>query len=376
MNLGRVREIVIKEFIQLRRDPRLLRVLMLAPIFQLVVFGYAVTFDVRNVPMLVYDQDYTPASRELVRVFTNSGYFTVTGYGSRLVQVDEALDAGAAQMALAIPRGFGGRLARGGTAPVLVVVDGSDPGTTRMVLGYLSSILQSYSERVVLHRLARRGGLYALPQVQAELRAWYNPDLRSVNFMVPAVIALILLVVTMAMTSLAVVREREVGTLEQLVVTPIRPSELLVGKMLPFVAIGLADVMLIMLVARLWFRVPLAGSPVLLLALTLLFIGNGLGLGLFLSTVSRTQQQATMSSFFVMMPSLLLSGFMFPIANMPKVIQALTYLIPLRYFLVIVRGVFLKGNGLDVLWPQAAALAVLGAAILTLAIVRFRKRLD
>jgi ABC-2 type transport system permease protein len=260
---------------------------------------------------------------------------------------------------------------------VQVIVDGSDPGTTRTLLGYVTGILQSYSQGVVTSRLQRRGlELGRLPTLEPQLRAWYNPELRSVNFMVPAVLALILLVVTMSMTSLAVVREREVGTLEQLVVTPIRPSELLLGKIVPFVIIGMADVLLIILVARFWFAVPLAGSVLLLLALALLFVGSGLGLGLFISTVSRTQQQATMTVFFIMMPSILLSGFMFPIANMPRVIQWLTYLIPLRYFLVVVRGIFLKGNGLAVLWPQAAALAVLGGAILALAITRFHKRLD
>jgi len=378
MSPRRIRQIVVKEFIQLRRDPRLLRLLILMPLVQLVIFGYAVTFDVRDVPVLVYDQDWSPASRELVRRFTNTQYFTLAGYADRPQQINRALDSGRAQVALSFPEDFSRLLARVRTAPLQVVVDGSDPGTTRVVLGYISAIVRGYSEQVVMARLARLGpGLVeAVPMVQGDLRTWYNPDLRSVNFMVPGVLAMILLVVTMSMTSLAVVREREVGTLEQLVVTPIRPGELLLGKMIPFVIIGLADVVLIVAVAHFWFLVPLEGSLLLLLLFTLLFVACGLGLGLFVSTVSHTQQQAVMTTFFIMMPSILLSGFMFPIANMPRVIQALTYFIPLRYYLVIVRGIFLKGNGWAVLWPQALALALLAAAILALAITRFHKRLD
>ncbi len=378
MSWERVRRIIIKEFIQIRREPRLLRVLIIMPLFQLVAFGYAVTFDVRNVPVLVYDESYTPASRTIVAAFTNSGYFALAGYANRPQDITDALDRGAAQMALVFPRDFNRQLARGNSGAVQVIIDGSDPGSTRAIMGYVSSILQAQGQQILVARLHKRGmGAGAtLPQLVPELRAWYNPDLRSVNFMVPGVIALIMLVVTMSMTSLAIVREREVGTLEQIVVTPIRPSELLIGKMAPFAVVGMADVLLVIVVARFWFGVPLAGSALLLLALSLLFMANGLGLGLLISTVSRTQQQSTMSTFFIMMPSILLSGFMFPITNMPVVIQWATYLIPLRYFLVIVRGIFLKGNGLAILWPQVVGLAVLAVLIMALAIMRFHKRLD
>jgi len=258
-----------------------------------------------------------------------------------------------------------------------VIVDGTDNTTAGVVMGYLGGIVSRYARDILIERRMRMGAhMIAIPSVEDRTRIWYNPELRSVNYMVPGVLAMILMVVTTILTSLAIVREREIGTLEQLIVTPIKATELMIGKTIPFVAIGFIDMTLIMLVARLWFHVPMAGSVLLLYALAAIFLPTSLGLGLFISTVSRTQQQATMTSFFINMPSMLLSGFMFPIANMPKVVQMITYVIPMRYFLEIVRGIFLKGVGIDVLWPQALALLILGVTILSFSAMRFHKRMD
>ncbi len=372
----RLRYLVQKEFIQIRRDRQLLAMIMFAPIFQLFIFGYAVTTDVKHVSTAIVDLDHGQAGRVLVNKLSAAGYFDIEHWPASTTEAQALLDRGRAQVAITIPRGFSENLARGRTAQVLVTLDGTDASTANVVMGYLLGVAQRYSEEIVVRRLERLGlGARELPIVRNQLTVWYNPDLKSVNYMVPGVLCLILMVVTMVMTSVAIVREREVGTLEQLVVTPIRPIELMIGKVTPFVAIGFVDVLFIICVAHFWFKVPIAGDLLLLLALTVVFLSVSLGLGLFVSTVSRTQQQAIMTSFFIMIPSILLSGFVFPIRNMPLAIQYLTYIIPLRYYLAIVRGIFLKGVGLGVLWPQVAALAGLGLLILTLSVLRFSKRL-
>jgi len=376
MSWNRIRHIVRKEFVQVRRDTRMLRMILVAPVLQLVIFGYAVTTDIKHVPTVVLDSDGTRQSRDLAARFRNSGYFDLKYYVVRPEDMTPLIDSGRARVGLDIPKGFAKDLALGRSAPLQVIVDGTDSTTAGIVLGYTAGIIRRFSEDVLADRSQRvRANLVRLPAVQDATRVWYNPDLKSVNYMVPGVLCLILLVVTMVLTSLAIVKEREIGTLEQLVVTPIKPSELMLGKMLPFVAIGFLDVVLILFVAGAWFRVPIAGSLLLLFALTTVFLMTTLGIGLFVSTVSRTQQQAMMTAFFIMMPSIMLSGFMFPIENMPRAVQFLTYLIPLRYFLTIVRGIFLKGVGLAVLWPQVLALLAFGVTILALSSLRFRKKL-
>jgi len=287
------------------------------------------------------------------------------------------MDSGRVQAGVHIPRGFARRLARGESAPLQVIVDGTDSTTAGMVLGYASGVLKKYSEEVLSERLQRLSTQWIrLSIIEERTRVWFNPELRSVNYMVPGVLWTILLVVTMVLTSMAIVREREIGTLEQIIVTPVRATELMAGKTIPFVLIGFVDIVLILLVAMLWFHVPLRGSLLLLFALALVFLLTTLGLGLFISTVSHTQQQAMMTAFFIMLPSILLSGFMFPIENMPRVIQWVTYLIPLRYFLNIVRGIFLKGVGIEVLWGDALMLLVLGLTLFAMASLRFTKRLE
>jgi ABC-2 type transport system permease protein len=290
--------------------------------------------------------------------------------------MDELLDSGRAQLVVRIPPRFSEDLARNHVAGLQLVLDGSDSMTAGIISGYVNGVVARYSREIAVTRLDRlRRTLPQVPGVEARLRVWYNPELKSANFMVPGVLCTLLLVVTMILTSLAIVKEREIGTLEQLIVTPIHPRELMLGKTLPFVLLGFVDLVLVMTVAVFWFRVPFQGSLLLLLALTATFLLASLGGGLFISTISRTQQQAMVTGFFFMLPSIILSGFMFPIENMPRIIQCLTYVLPLRYFLVIIRGIFLKGNGIDVLWPQALALLALGAAILMLSAVRFTKRL-
>lgn len=376
MNWQRIRQMVKKELIQIRRDRKMARMLIVAPIVQLILFGYAVTTDIKDVRTVVVNLDHTRQSRELEAGFTNSGYFTVIEHLDRPQAAVPLLDSGTAQVALEIPKNFAKDLANGKSASVQMMLDGTDSATASMVMGYTSGIIKRYSDDVMSRRRYLLGAKFeGLPAVEDEPRVWYNPDLKSVNFMVPGILCMILLVTTMMMTSLAVVKEREIGTLEQLIVTPIKPMELVTAKILPFAAIGFVDVLLIVLVAKACFHVPLLGSLLLLLALTSAFLMTSLGTGLFISTISRTQQQAMMTSFFVMQPSVLLSGFLFPIDNMPRAVQALTYILPLRYYVTIVRGIFLKGSGMDVLWPQVAALLVFGTIILTMAVSRFRKRM-
>jgi ABC-2 type transport system permease protein len=376
MNWHRILRIIRKEFIQLRRDPRLLRIVLAAPVFQLLIFGYSVTTDVTHISTAVLDEDRTSASRALAERFVRSRYFDFGHDLSHPDEVDRLLDTGKAQMVLRIPRGFATDLARGRAAEVQIILDGSDSMTASIVSGYANGVIRDHSARIAAERLNRvRAQLPRVPSLDPRLRVWYNPELKSVYFMVPAIMCTILLVVTTLLTSLAIVKEREIGTLEQLIVTPISPRELMLGKTVPFVIIGFVDMTLVLLAAVLWFRVPVAGSIPLLFLLSAAFLLTTLGIGLFISTISRTQQQAMMTTFFFLLPSFLLSGFMFPIENMPRIIQLITYAIPLRYFLVIIRGIFLKGNGLAVLWPQVVILAAFGLAIMWLAAARFQKRL-
>jgi len=376
MSGRRILRIVRKEFIQLRRDPRLLRIVIMAPLFQLFIFGYAVTTDVKHVSTAIYDQDRTATSREFTERLVRSGYFDFDYYLSDPADIARLLDAGRAQMVLSIERGFAKDLARNRTAHLQIILDGSDSMTAGIISGYVGGVVQAYSLKAAGERLERlRAAVPRVPRIDGRLRVWYNPDLKSVNYMVPGVVCMLLLVVTMILTSMAIVKEREIGTLEQLIVTPIKARELMLGKTVPFILIGFVDMTLVLAAAVLWFRVPVAGSVLLLFALAAIFLLTSLGGGLFISTVSRTQQQAMMTAFFFMLPSILLSGFMFPIENMPRVIQWLTYAIPLRYFLVIIRGIFLKGNGLAVLWPQVVVLLALGVAIMAMSALRFTKRL-
>jgi ABC-2 type transport system permease protein len=373
MGLRRVRHLFRKELLELRQDPRLLAVVVIAPLLQLTLLGYAATTDVRSVPVVVVDADRTTDSRALVRRFDASPSFRIAGMVNGIGEVDAFLERGDAWLALSIPRGYGRDLAAGRPVTVQVLADGTDANSTNVALGYARGLLAEHGREIA----AAHGRRAAPPAIDARIRVWFNPQLESRDFMVPGVVALLLLAVTTNLSSMAVVREKEVGTLEQLNVTPLRRWELIAGKLLPYGMVGMFDVVLVLAVAILWFEIPLRGSPLLLLAMSAVYLLSTLGLGLFVSTVSDTQQQAMMTSvFFFLTPMIYLSGFVFPIENMPAVIQPLTYLIPLRYFLIIVRGIFLKGIGLEVLWPQALALLAWGLTVLGLAVARSRKTLD
>ncbi|MCC6393492.1 MAG: ABC transporter permease [Bryobacterales bacterium] len=372
----RIKHMLIKEFIQIFRDPRMKGVIFMMPVIQLFVFGYAVTTDVKNIPTLVYDLDNSAASRELVSRFLKSGYFDVIEYTEQDSRVRHLMDRGKVGAVLRINKGFESDLRGGKTAQLQLIVDGTDSNTAGIVLNYSSKIAGQFSNNVLVERLTRAAGQSAgASRVELETRAWFNENLESRNFYVPGVIAIIVMLITLMLTSMAVVREKEIGTMEQIMVTPITSAEFILGKTAPFALIGFADVILITVLGVFWFGVPIRGSLPLLFAATALYLLTTLAIGLFISTVSQTQQQAMMSTFFFYFPAVLLSGFMFPIANMPVVVQWLTYLNPLRYFLVIIRGVFLKGVGPDVLWPRILALAVMGGVALWLAARRFKKTL-
>lgn len=368
--------IIRKELLQFRRDPKMFSISFIAPIFQLLVLGYAANLDVTDLPTVVCDLDRSAASRELLRTFTNSGYFELAWDVTRMEDVDPYIETGKASIAILVPRGFGDRLIAGRPAELQVIADGSDANSATIGLGYASALTAVYSRNVILRRLERLGRDAQPARIDPEVRVWYNPELKSRNFMVPGILGLLLLVMTMMLTSLAIVKEKEVGTMEQLVVTPIRPYQLIIGKLAPFTLIGLVDIVLILLVAAFWFNVPVRGSVPLLFGLCVVFLMTTLGLGLLVSTLSRTQQQAMITSaFFVMLPMNFLSGFIFPIENMPELIQYITYLLPPRYFFVILRGLFLKGVGLEQLWDEVVILSLMGVAILTLSALRFRKKL-
>jgi len=353
----------------------MLMVIFAMPILQLFIFGYAVSTDVNHILTAVYDEDRTSDSRQLIERFTRSGYFDEVAYLTSDAQVNHVLDTGQVQMVLHIPRRFAHALRRQRPAQLQTILDGTDSMTALIVAGYANAVLRQYTARITIERLNHlRAATQRVPGLDARLRIWYNPELKSVNFMVPGVLCLILFIVTLTMTSMAIVREKEIGTLEQLIVTPITPRELMLGKTLPFLFIGLLDMAVVLLVAVYWFHVRVAGSITLLFLLSLLFLFTSLGLGIFVSTISKTQQEATLTSFFILQPSIILSGYMFPVENMPVAIQWVTYLIPLRYFLEIIRGIFLKGNGLSQLWPQVLILAIFGVTILLLSAARFSKR--
>jgi ABC-2 type transport system permease protein len=377
--MQRLRCLVRKEFLELRMNPRLFGLVIIAPILQLTMLGYAATTDVKDVPLVVADGDRSAASRELVARFDASPNFTVVDTVTTVAEIEPYLERGTASLALSIPAGYGPSIRAQRPVKVQVVADGTDSNSTTVALGYATSLIGGYAQDLAAANAAagpEAGADGAAPTgIDARIRVWFNPQLESRHFMIPGVLALVLLIVTANLAAMAIVREKELGTLEQLNVTPLRRWELIVGKLLPYGVIALVDVLLVSAVAVLWFEVPLRGSFALLFAMSLLYVLSTLALGLFISTISDTQQQAMMTAtFFFLTPMIYLSGFIFPIENMPAVIQPFTYLIPLRYFLVIVRGIFLKGIGLDLLWPQAAALAAWGAVVLSLAVARSRKR--
>lgn len=372
---ARILAILHKEFIHIRRDPRTLGIALIMPVFQLVIFGYAVTNDVEHLPMAVYDQDNSASSRALIEAYRSSTYFSLAYRAENYPDLAYLMDSGKARVALAVPPGYGDHVLRGEPAEVSLMIDGSDPTIANTALAAGTSVGQAHGTALKVTRMPL-AALATKAAVDVRPRVWYNPEMISANYMVPALVGLILQVLTALLTAVSVVREREQGTLEGLIVTPIRPIELIVGKILPYVVLAFADTIEILLVGHFWFHVPINGSVSLLLALSAVFLLTSLGIGLLISSISHTQQEAMMLAFFTILPSVFLSGFMFPIVAMPPLLQAISRVIPLTYFLVIDRGIVLKGNGIDILLPQVIALGVFGAAMLGLAAARFRKRLE
>jgi len=375
-----------KEFLQTARDPRMRAMLFMPPLIQLLIFGFAVNLDVENARIAWMDQDHSPQSRELLSFFQGSGRFTIAATPASEPEMQRLLDRGQVDGVIRVLPGFAHDLERGRTTSVQILLDGTNSNTASIVSAYAGQSIQRYASEVMSDRQRARmvAGTVAagepihpaVPRVETRTRVWFNPDLKSRNYFVPGVVVNIIMLVTLSMTAMAIVREKEIGTMEQLMVTPLRPFELILGKTLPFVVIGFWDMILVVGAALLIFRVPFAGNFGLLCLAALCFILTTLGAGLFISTVSKTQQQANMSTFLFFQPFMMLSGFTFPIRNMPETVQWFTYLNPMRYFMEIVRGIFLKGSGIDTLWPNLAALAALGVTVLWLAVQRFHKHLE
>lgn len=382
----RIRWMVWKELRQVLREPRLRAMLFMPPMIQLLVFGFAVNLDVENARIGWMDLDRTPQSRELLAAFEGSRRFTVVATPAGDREFQDLLDRAEADAVIRVLPGFGADLRRGRETAVQVLVDGSNSNTASIVSNYAGQAIGRFSGewlgrqqriRLTAQTLAAGGPINpAPPRLVDQPRVWYNAALRSRNYYIPGVVVNIVTLITLSLTAMAIVREKEIGTMEQLMVTPLRPVELILGKTLPFAAIGFFDTALVVTAALAIFSVPFRGNIFVLFFATSLFLLSTLGAGLFISTVARTQQQAMMATFLFFMPFFLLSGFTFPVRNMPAVIQYLTLLNPVRYFVDIVRGVFLRGAGLDVLWPQLLGLGIFGGAVLTLSVMRFRKKLD
>jgi ABC-2 type transport system permease protein len=372
----RLRQMLIKEFIQVFRDPRMRFLVFAIPCIEVLVIGYAVNMDVRNIRTGVYDLDASPASRDLVARFAGSGCFQVTEQIGDDRHMRDLLDRGAVQIVLRIDHGFQGDLRGGRTAAVQIILDGSDSNTAGIALGYAGRITAQFSQQVLVDRFTRARGAELLPAgLDLRSRAWFNENLESRNYMVPGVIVIVVSLMGLLLTSMAVVREKEIGTIEQILVTPITPLEFILGKTLPVAVIAFVDVTLITLIGAFWFEVPIRGSVPLLYLATALYLLTTLGVGLFISTISQTQQQAMMGTFFFLFPAMLLSGFSFPIANMPVPVQWLTLANPLAYFLILVRSIFLQGVGPELLWREMLVLGIMGVVTLALAVRRFHKTL-
>jgi ABC-2 type transport system permease protein len=370
LSLQRLLAVARKEALQLRRDTRSLSMAFIFPALMIVFFGYVITFDIRDIRMAVFDQDHTQASRELVQAFEAAGYFKVTNRLSRYQEVQPLLDRGAVRMVLVIPPAFQRDLTAGRPAPVQALVDGADANTASIAMNYAAAIVTAYSARAVL-RTAR------LPvPVVAQSRVWYNETLQSSNMIVPGLVAVIMMIIAAMLTALTIAREWERGTMEQLVATPVRRVEVIVGKLLPYLGIGLIDVTAAILIGMLVFQVPFRGDAALLFLMATLFLVGSLGLGIFVSAAFRSQLLATQTALLAtFLPSLLLSGLIFDLASMPLTLRLISYLVPARYFIVVLRGLFLKGVGLSVLWIQGAAMVLFAIVGITLAVRSFRKEI-
>ncbi len=371
--MKRIYQIIRKEFIQIRRDKGLMRMVILTPLLQLLIYGYVVATDVRALPVVVLDYSESEESRRLVGRFLSSGYFMLDAHAPSLTEVTDHLNSGRALMAIVIPVDYAKNVRRGRSAMIQLLVDGTNSNTATIALGYANGIVAVENDARMRENFDQRGLRLIQAGIREETRVWFNPSLRAINYMVPGIICVLLMELMMPLTAFSLVRERERGTIEQLTVTPIRATEMLIGKSIPYVLIGLADCAMILAAGTYWFNVPIVGSLVTLFTLTCLFIVVILGMGILVATLVGTQQQAALSAQFALVPNMLLSGFMFPIESMPKAVQYFTAILPMRYFLVIVRGIIMKGLGFADLWDQTLALGILGAVIFTMSWLRFRK---
>jgi ABC-2 type transport system permease protein len=373
-SFSRILHIVWKEVIHIGRDRRMSTMILIMPLLELFIFGYVVATDITDVPLAVCDYDQSTESRAYVDRIVRSGYFRIAAECRSMADIGRLLDRGRIKVGLSIPPDFSARLKRYQPAAVMAAFDGSNSNTATIAAAYLEQITLTHAVDVQFADHGQPAMLIRHPLVNLEPRVWFNPELRSVRFMVPGIICVLLMESLVILTGVAIVREKERGTMEQLIVTPIRSFELIIGKAIPFIGIGYINLTLVLLAGRFWFGVQIVGSVLLLLALTGLFILTCLGMGLLVSTISNTQQQASMAGQFLILPNMFFSGFMFPIASMPRVVQKLTYIVPLRYYITIVRGIFLKGVGWWALKDEAAILVVFGVVILTVASLTFRKQ--
>jgi ABC-2 type transport system permease protein len=373
MSWLRIRELVRKEFIQLFRDKKNRPLLIIAPFVQLLVFGYVLSTEVKDVRVGVFDQARTRESRLLMDAMNANRTFRITYYTNNPHQLEEELLRRKVDLAVKIGPDFSELIRKGDSAPIQILADGSMSNMASLRVAYTSRILDGFNQRIIKELYKQR---LDYGKIDARIRTWYNPNLESRNYFVPGIVAVLIMILSLLLTSMAIIREKEAGTIEQLIVTPLRPIELILGKTIPYIIITLTLMIIVITFAIIWFSLPLKGNFLLLVGAACLFLLSTLGVGLFISTISATQQQAMMTTFFFILPFFMFSGFVFPIASMPTVIQWLTYLNPLRYFLVIIRGVFLKGVGLEILWPQFLAMMALGLIVFTSAVKRFRKRLD
>jgi ABC-2 type transport system permease protein len=373
--LERARAILIKEFKQIFRDPRMRTIIFISPLLQIILFGYAANKDITYVPTAIYDRDNTYESRELLRRFTFSKYFVPERYIFSDQEENAVLDKGSVSVVIRIDRGFGRNINSGKDAAIQLAFDGTDSNTAMIVMGYANTIVGKYQYDLLNKEAGYTGVVKDIPSVDLRDRAWFNGNLISRNYYLPGVIASIVTMMSLLLTAMAIVKEKEIGTMEQLTVSPLKPIELIIGKLLPFGVIAIMQAVLITSLGVLWFHIPLRGSLVLLLFSTCIYLFTTLGIGLFISTISSTQQEAMMSFFLFYIPTFLLSGFAYPIGNMPQAIQWLTFINPLRYYLVVIRGIFLKGVGLETLWVQFLPLLVMGIIVLSLSAAKFRKSL-
>ena len=377
LNLRRLAAVARKEFIHVVRDPRALGIAIVLPMIMLMIFGYALTLDLDRVPLAVWDQSRTPQSRELVRRFEGSRYFSVAARPGNYQEAEAAIEHGRVLMALVVPVDFGKQVASERPTQVQVLADGSDANTTTLALGYAETIVRTYSQEILLQKFQRLTGRAPALPLELRPRAWFNTDMESKVFIVPGLIAVIMMLITALLTSLTVAREWETGTMEQLISTPVGSSELILGKLAPYFVIGMVDMLLSVLAGRFLFDVPIRGSLLLLFTVSAIYLVGALSLGILISTKAKTQLLASQAAFVAtFLPAFLLSGFMFDIGNMPKALQVVTYFIPARYFVTILRSLYLKGAGLAQLWPECLLMVAFGALMLLLAIHSFKKRLD